>query len=63
MERTEAFEILASSGQTDVLADDLHDVSPVPDLIDHVFCDQTSAHGRRSSSLPPEKTGRDDTRK
>ena len=45
MERTQAFKILASPGQRNMLADNLRDVYPVSDLVDDVVRNQALAHG------------------
>ena len=52
MERTENIQILAGPGQTHVVSDDFSDIDPVPDLIDHIFRNQTSAHESRGSYFP-----------
>lgn len=52
MEGTQSLEILASSGQIDMLSDDLGDVDTVLDLIDDVYRNQASAHGSRGSCTP-----------
>jgi hypothetical protein len=54
MEGTQPFQILAGSRQTDMLPNDLSDVDPVADLVDHVFRNQSSTHGSRNSSFPQE---------
>jgi hypothetical protein len=35
-----------------VMSDYLGDIGPISDLIDHVFRNQTSAHGSRGSYIP-----------
>jgi hypothetical protein len=35
-----------------VMSDDLGDIDPISDLIDHVFRNQASAHGSRGSYFP-----------
>lgn len=45
MERTQALQILAGPRQRHMLADNLRDVYPIPDLIDNVVRDQALAHG------------------
>jgi hypothetical protein len=52
MEGTETFQVLAGPSQAYVMADDLGDIDPISDLIDHVFRNQASAHGSRGSYFP-----------
>jgi hypothetical protein len=52
MEGTETFQVLAGPSQAHVMSDHLGNISPISDLIDHVFRNQTSAHGSRSSYFP-----------
>ena len=52
MERTEPFQVLAGPSQTHVMSNDLDDIDPIPNLIDHIFRNQTSAHGSRGSYFP-----------
>jgi hypothetical protein len=52
MEGTETFQILAGPSQAHVMSDYFGDISPIPDLIDHVFGNQASAHGSRGSYFP-----------
>jgi hypothetical protein len=49
MEGTETFQVLARPSQADVMSHDLGDINPIPDLIDHIFRNQASAHGSRGS--------------
>src|SRR5687767_7133261 len=57
MEGAEALQILARSGQTHVLTNDLCDVDPVSNLVDDIVRNQASTHGRRGSSLPTKHGG------
>jgi hypothetical protein len=43
-------QILSGAGQTDMLPYEVYDIDPIFDLIDNLFGNQASAHGRRSSS-------------
>jgi hypothetical protein len=52
MEGTETFQVLAGPSQAYVMSDYLGDIGPISDLIDHVFRNQTSAHGSRGSYFP-----------
>jgi hypothetical protein len=52
MEGTQTFQVLAGPSQAHVMSDYLGDIDPVSDLIDHVFRNQTSAHGSRGSYSP-----------
>ena len=52
MERTEPFQVLAGPSQAHMMSNDLGDIDPVSDLIDHIFRNQTSAHGSRGSYFP-----------
>jgi hypothetical protein len=52
VERTESLQILASPSQAHVMADHLGDIDPIPDLVDHIFRNQASAHGSCSSYFP-----------
>ena len=54
MERTEPLQILSSPSQAHVMSNDLDDIDPISDLIDHVFRNQTSAHGSRGYYFPTE---------
>ena len=44
MEGAQTFKILAGSGQGHMLADNLRDVYPIPDLVDDVVRNQALAH-------------------
>jgi hypothetical protein len=52
MEGTQTFQVLAGPSQTHVMPDHLGDIDPISDLIDHIFRNQTSAHGSRGSCFP-----------
>jgi hypothetical protein len=52
MEGTETFQVLAGPSQAHVMSDHLGNIGPISDLIDHVFRNQTSAHGSRGSYFP-----------
>jgi len=52
MEWTQSLQILTGSRQTDVLSNDLSDIDPVSDLVNHVFGNQSSAPGSHNSSSP-----------
>ena len=52
MERTETLQVLAGPSQAHMMSNHLGNVDPVSDLIDHVFGNQTSAHGSRGSYFP-----------
>jgi hypothetical protein len=54
MERAETFQVLAGTGQTHVMPYHLDDIDSIPDLVDHIFRNQTSAHGSRGSYFPTE---------
>ena len=61
MEGAQTFKILAGSGQGHMLADNLRDVYPIPDLVDDVVRNQALAHsGPRctGSVQPPSRRGR-----
>jgi hypothetical protein len=57
VEGAETLQILPSTGQADMLPDNLGDVDPILDLIDDIVRNQASTHGRRSSSLPQTRWG------
>ena len=55
MEGAKAFEVLAGPGQRYMLADNLRDVHPVPDLVNDVVRNQSLAHSgpHRPVSIQP----------
>src|SRR5262249_50059124 len=52
MEWTQSVQILTGSRQTYMLSNDLSDIDPVSNLINHVFGNRSSAHGSHNSSSP-----------
>ena len=52
MEGTETFQVLAGPNQANVMSDYLGYISPISDLIDHIFGNQAAAHGSRGSYFP-----------
>jgi hypothetical protein len=52
MEGTQTFQVLAGPSQAHVMSNHLGNINPISNLIDHIFRNQTSAHGSRGSYFP-----------